>query len=111
MGFGKSGNSYKPKAPKKMRGSLDAALIEIAIKDNWSDLCDHFDAEDDSVNNEMKGHFNEKFPGAGDALLEDDSDDFSGLLANLSVDEKMAIFDELFDQNVIDKESLFVEGE
>ena len=107
MGFGQK-RTYKPNKPKAQRGNLDAQAIEEAIIDSWEGLQDHFDDEEKSVNDEMKAHFNKNWPGCGDALI-GEAADFQSKLANLSADEKMAFFDELFAQNVIDKEALLKE--
>ena len=106
MGFGKAGKPYKTKSAKKQRGSMDAQLTEAAILDSWEGLQDHLDEEEDSMNEEMKVHFNAKWPGSGDVLI-GEAGDFQSFLANMSsAEEKMALFKELFNQNVIDQASL-----
>ena len=104
MGFGKL--NIKAKA-KPARGSLDAQSVEEALIDSWEALQDGLDEQEDGIDQQIKDHFNNFRPGSnlGDSLF-GEVDEFQSAVANLSADEKMQFFDELFAQEIVDKQSI-----
>ena len=104
MGFG----SHKVKAKAKNgRGSLDAVAIEDALTNSWDALQDSHEEQEDGVEEQIKDHFN-NFNAQGNLgdLLFGDVDDFKAGIATLSATDKQAFFDELFAQEIIDKQSI-----
>ena len=102
MGFGKL--KVKAKA-KNGRGSLDAQLIEEALSDSWDTLQEALQEQDDGIEQQIKEHFNNIGDELGD-ILYGDVDDFKNAVSNLSATDKMAYFEELFAQDIIDKQSI-----
>ena len=104
MGFGKL--NIKAKA-KNGRGCLDAQLIEDALCDSWELLQDGLEEQEDGVEDQIKDHFN-SFNAAGNLgdILYGDSDDFKQAVGTLSAADKMAFFNELFEQGIVDKQSI-----
>ena len=104
MGFGKL--NIKAKA-KPARGSLDAQSVEEALIDAWTALQEGLEEQDDGVEEQIRTHFNNYREGAGlgDCLF-GEADGFQSAVANLSAEEKMAYFQELFDQEIVDQQSI-----
>ena len=104
MGFG----SLKVKAKAKNgRGSMDAQLIEDALVDSWDTLQDALEEQDAGVEEQIKEHFNNLMEGKplGD-LLYGDADDFKAEVATMNAGDKMKYFEELFAQDIIDRQSI-----
>ena len=96
MGFGRLNIRAKG---KRARGSADASAIEEALIDAWTALQEGLEEQEDGVEEQIRDHFN-KFKAdhdLGDCLF-GDADGFQSAVANLSAEEKLAYFEELFDK-------------
>ena len=104
MGFGTKKIKAKARAG---RGSLDAQAIEEALIGAWEALQDELDEQEEAVQDQIKAHFN-NFNACGNLgdLLFGDASDFTSAVGNLKADEKSAYFEELFAQEIFDKQSI-----
>ena len=87
MGFGTKTIKAKARAG---RGSLDAQAIEEALLGAWEALQDELDEQDESVQDQIKAHFNNFNADAGNLgdLLFGDADEFTSAIGNLKAEEK-----------------------
>ena len=105
MGFGQL--KVKAKA-KSGRGCMDNQLIEDAITDSWTTLTEALEEAEDDDKAQIKEHFNGFSDGNGNLgdILFGDADGFKSAVADLNDADKAAYFEELFNKEIIDKQSI-----
>ena len=107
MGFGKLNKLNIKLQNPTGRGTFDVETIEDAIRESWEELQEGLEEQEAGVLAQIQDHFN-KFNDECNLgnYLYGDSDDFFDKVHCLNAEEKMAFFDELFEQGIFDKQNL-----
>ena len=91
------------------RGAYDAETVKEAIIGAWSPLQRELNKEENKANVEqMITHFNDydEDEDLGDCLFSESADEFKLAIVSFLPEEKMNYFEELFKEEVFDKQSI-----